>query len=152
MHLYAADRIGIGAGTTPSPATGCITLSCIEDIKIYCGTGSTDRTYIEGLEVTGADVKTTPGRALDTVYQNTTNYPKLVVVSVSMDSLDELEVYVEEGDSSPDVFVANMINLSGVDNITNSVTFIVPIDAYYEVAVIVGVPVLLTWHETTIGW
>lgn len=124
-------------------------LSQVGDITLTPHTGTANRTFVSRLETTNNDVIVS--RSFDTVYQNTTNYPKIVTVSGNLPATTGgLTAYVEEGDATPDVLVAVVYNANAAA-IISSLTFVVPIGAYYTVNTSDSTETLEAWIEADIG-
>jgi len=121
--------------------------------QFYSVTASAGSTTIEGWReficqrgamTDSGDIHTTPGRALATVYQNTSGKTMFVVAQVA--SVNAASAVLGLSDSSPaptNVVDSFMQNSSGANTVT--VIMIVPNGHYYEVTAASGS--LALWHE-----
>lgn len=85
-----------------------------------------------------------PTRALDTVYQNTTD--KIKFVSVTIFVSDEQANVLIGSSSSPSTVVAVLKDIDSL-NSYRTASFIVPVDWYYEIESTIGTPIKIEWHE-----
>lgn len=165
LYIIAADRIGIAAGAvTASPLANEIYLKAAGDIEIDSDSvinlladtninivpAAGYRAYIDRLETTNSDV--TVSRAIGTVYQNTGSFPLLVHVTVYMTGTVGASAYVEEGDTTPDILTAYTYKEIGAATAYNTLTFLVPIGAYYTITKVgAGTLTLSSWIEASLG-
>ena len=91
---------------------------------------------------------TSPARAMDTIYQNTTT-ASIKVVSFSIrDSTGTSSCTVYIGSTSPPVTAINSLNTkAGTANEIHPVIFIVPPQFYYTASTTFGTPILGTSAE-----
>lgn len=88
-----------------------------------------------------------PSRALDTVYQNTTGKPVMVVICIRLQANEQAVAYC--GASSPPSGVVSMRS-QGSGDTQGQLIFIVPPSYYYRVVSQVGTPIKETWVEWTL--
>jgi hypothetical protein len=107
--------------------------------------------YIDSIGIgtlTATQTNVTASRALDTVYQNTTGKVVEVTVSINLAN-DEVSVFVELDDTTPDVLIAFLSRLSDLA-MTVPITFKVPNNAYYKVSK-TNDAIIVKWIETTLS-
>ena len=90
-----------------------------------------------------------PARAIDVIYQNTSEKIKVVSITVDIDkSLDE-GIQIQVGAASPPVTVVARLrdDSAAAGGVHMSATFIVPVNYYYRAATDNATPFLDEWHE-----
>jgi hypothetical protein len=118
--------------------------------NMYLQIGSTAMVSISAANVgisklkTAYSVNLVATRGATNVYQ-AGDYPLLVVATFNIPVGEEVDIYVEQDDATPDDVIANPIPGS---NSYVPVTFMVPAGAYYKWT---GNATLVRWYELTIG-
>jgi hypothetical protein len=85
-------------------------------------------------------------RALDTVYQNTTDKPIAISIAVEVEAADGAQITVENI-SPPTVVVGTAINSNVTGLIVIGMYTEVPPNHYYKLVTQVGTPVINKWAE-----
>jgi hypothetical protein len=147
-NAYTAQTGDIGTSRDGAPATGIV----------YFGNTGGHYIYWDGAYFNftapinapsylnmsgGVTVQTAPGRALGTVYQNTTGKPMMVTVKINA-SAGYAEAYCDTA-TNPGTSVATAGN-GGGGSVGNSLTFWVLPNYYYKVVNVVGAT-LAGWIE-----
>jgi hypothetical protein len=92
----------------------------------------------------------TGSRALNTIYQNTDDYPRFVIITLLMPaSGSSCTSYV--GAASPPTTATGTISNNNASSDGRFICWIVPSGYYYRLLVNAGSPVLGIWTETSMG-
>lgn len=87
----------------------------------------------------------TPAKAEDTIYQNTTCYMRVVLITANIDAGEQYEIEVE--DATPPTTKVGYLGDSGTPEAYPSITFFVPYGWYYRCATADGNPTIKEWAE-----
>ncbi|KKN37950.1 hypothetical protein LCGC14_0758370 [marine sediment metagenome] len=89
----------------------------------------------------------TPSRAIDTIYQNTTGNPILVSVVIFLDGATNERASIKIGSASPPTTVVGQARKVGGGVSQNTHTFLVPDNWFYEVLTVTSTPTISNWVE-----
>lgn len=140
LGIYSAGRAILQAGTL-NDSTNDLDLYGGKDVNITPG----GVTRIKFLQVSDP---TLIGSALDQEYQNTNDFPILVIASIRLDSGEGVTAAI--GSFSPPGTDAAVAVSSGART-DIPITFIVPDGWYYKIATDAGSPSVAAWNEFGIG-
>ena len=151
LKEVANDRTPQLGGTLDAQGNTLNNLFILKAIaNMYLQIGSTAMVSISAANVgisklkTAYSVNLVATRGATNVYQ-AGDYPLLVVATFNIPVGEEVDIYVEQDDATPDDVIANPIPGS---NSYVPVTFMVPAGAYYKWT---GNATLVRWYELTIG-